>query len=212
MKKRLSTIGLLTFSILLIMNASGAGASQWPAGGWDGLDLASYLNTASVQDFPGGFGSAYEVAPLAYEAADTDNFFSAGGSLASTNNVDLPSNFLNFVLIGDLRNSYFVDHSVNPALKFFVKDYDNTPSNQAGVRIYELLQDWTTIPGASLGQMLSAGALIIGFNDIHKDGDSDDLIIAARKVATPVPAAVWLLGSGVIGLLGVRGKNGKRHA
>lgn len=209
MKERRLSAGLLAFIFLLLMNVTSAGASQWPANGWDGLDLTSYLQTASVQDFLGGFGGNYQVAPLAYEASDTDKFFSNSGSLVSTNKVDLPSNFLNFVSIGDLQNSYFVDQTINPAFKFFVKNYDNTPSDQAGIMIFELLQDWSTIPGGAPGQTLPAGTLIIGFNDIHKDGDFDDFIIAARKVVVPVPAAVWLLGSGIIGLLAVRRKSRK---
>ncbi len=38
----------------------------------------------------------------------------------------------------------------------------------------------------------------------------DDLHIATESIAVPIPSAVWLLGSGLIGLVGIRRKRNKR--
>lgn len=66
------------------------------------------------------------------------------------------------------------------------------------VHIYELLND-VMINGINL----SAGMFLFGFNDGGTlDGDFDDMLVAAKPV--PVPAAAWLLGSALLGLVGFR--------
>lgn len=46
------------------------------------------------------------------------------------------------------------------------------------------------------------------WGDGSGDGDHNDFIAwtGAKPIATPVPAAVWLLGSGLVGLVGIRRK------
>lgn len=52
-------------------------------------------------------------------------------------------------------------------------------------------------------EMLFKGMYIFGFNDDYPgDGDYDDLLFTAKAV--PVPAAAWLLGSALLGLVGFR--------
>ncbi|WP_320005742.1 VPLPA-CTERM sorting domain-containing protein [Maridesulfovibrio sp.] len=50
--------------------------------------------------------------------------------------------------------------------------------------------------------------LVIMLNDAGGDKDYDDYVLHGRAstAATPIPAAVWLLGSGLIGLIGLRKK------
>lgn len=49
---------------------------------------------------------------------------------------------------------------------------------------------------------------LIGFNDNGRwhagDGDMNEPLLYGRTSATPIPGAVWLLGSGLIGLVGLR--------
>jgi hypothetical protein len=46
---------------------------------------------------------------------------------------------------------------------------------------------------------------LFGFNDSGStDSDYDDLVFAAKAAPVPVPAAVWMLGTALVGLVGVR--------
>lgn len=62
--------------------------------------------------------------------------------------------------------------------------------------VYQLTETWSPVAGLSFDK----GVFIIGYGDGTNDGDFDDLIIAASPV--PVPAAVWLFTSGLLGLIG----------
>ncbi|MCP4310957.1 MAG: hypothetical protein GY790_06815 [Bacteroidetes bacterium] len=64
-------------------------------------------------------------------------------------------------------------------------------------QVYKLTETWSP---AGTGLSFDQGTFIIGYGDGLGDGDYDDLIIAANPV--PVPAAVWLFGSGLLGLIG----------
>lgn len=59
------------------------------------------------------------------------------------------------------------------------------------------------------GRDYNAGTILVCFEDMHQyeaaDYDYNDMIVAIAP--TPVPAAVWLLGSGLAGLVALRRRN-----
>lgn len=67
------------------------------------------------------------------------------------------------------------------------------------VQIHQLIQDVMVNSIA-----FSAGTYLLGFNDLATDCDFDDMIVAANPV--PVPAAAWMLGAGLLGVMGLRRK------
>ncbi len=177
----------------LILATGTAQASYYP--GYNISTLESYLNgqngnqAASYEVYTGNLGGLYKVTALAYEAGHNNVFYgSASGSVLFSNQVT--SDFGTYASGVDLTQAYYQDISDNEI-------YDLSSDN---VRIYRLTADWT-VPG--LGTTLAAGTLIIGLNDSWTgDGDYDDLILAARH--TPIPGAVWLLGTGLLGLVSIR--------
>lgn len=77
----------------------------------------------------------------------------------------------------------------------FDKVVDGDPNR---VKIFEVIKPFT----AGTFDILE-GFLLLGFNDYHSvDTDFDDLIVVAKP--TPIPGAVWLLGTGLLGVAGLR--------
>lgn len=75
------------------------------------------------------------------------------------------------------------------------------PDDDSCVRIFKLMEDMTVN-----SIFLTKGMYLIGFNDMCVvDRDFDDMIISAKAV--PVPGAVWLLGAGLAGVIGMRRRN-----
>lgn len=185
---------LIITAILTLVLASSAFARSFPL---DVNTLETYLNgqggniAATYESFTGTLSGNYDVTAIAFEAGDTNTLTTAGGDLLFTNNDT--SNWGTYATGVELATSVFTD--VDTATNF-------TLDNATAVRIYQLTENWTA---PTLGLDLTAGTLLIGLNDNgSSDGDFDDIILAATPTATPIPAAAWLLGSGLLGLIGIR--------
>ena len=197
LKKWIGTTAL--FAALTLGAFAEAQASYTTPADWypyDITDLKTFMKGAKYTDVSGtALSGVYNVTALAYQSYLTDQFRDSNKDLLFTNN--LTSGY--GTKTADLTSASFRTTGLygNANLDFVTLLTDATR-----VHIYELTKDW-----AQMG--LTAGTLIIGMND---DGiknactdDFDDFILAASKAApTPVPGAVWLLGSGLLGMMGFK--------
>ena len=53
---------------------------------------------------------------------------------------------------------------------------------------------------------LPMATMIAGFNDNHADDNHDDMIVAYSAGSVPEPTTSFLLGKGLVGLVGLRRK------
>jgi hypothetical protein len=150
----------------------------------------------------------YEFTYLGYEAAHTNKLMLDGGTTIYTNDssgVD-----------GSTTTVTFQD-------AFFRDDSDSIPINArldgtANLKIYE-------VSGKNLDLYTGEDWFeddymyyVIGFGDGYGDNDYDDLVVAVKgdligpnnSSNVPIPGAVWLLGSGILGLAGIRLRSKKR--
>lgn len=61
------------------------------------------------------------------------------------------------------------------------------------------------LPFDAEGYLFNPGDLLLAFDDHAADVDYDDFVLRATR-ATPIPGALWLLGTGLVGLVGLRRK------
>jgi len=64
----------------------------------------------------------------------------------------------------------------------------------------------TSLEGLGIMTDGDMSELVLAYNDNALgtgDGDFDDMLVRAEFSAVPVPAAVWLFGSGLLGLIGI---------
>ncbi|MCG6900905.1 MAG: VPLPA-CTERM sorting domain-containing protein [Gammaproteobacteria bacterium] len=67
----------------------------------------------------------------------------------------------------------------------------------------------TNLHGLGIMTSSSTSDLVLAYNDNYRntgpgmDSDFDDMLVRAEFTVVPVPAAVWLFGSGLIGLIGL---------
>ncbi len=188
MKTIISTV------FLTLILASSAFANNFP---FNINTFESYLNgqnggvAASYTQYTGSLTGSYDVTALAFEAGDQNLFVDGFGTTLF--DTGATGNFGTWTLGVDLTLATY--DSVTQGDSFGLNDTN-------AVHIYQLTQSWL-VP--ELGINLAAGTLLFGLNDTGSgDGDYDDLIIAAVTTATPIPGAVWLLGSGLLGLVGLR--------
>ena len=54
--------------------------------------------------------------------------------------------------------------------------------------------------------VLDSGTIIVGFEDTKAQTDHNDMIVALNASYIPIPATIWMLGAGLMGLIGFRRK------
>lgn len=185
---------LATLALSLTLGATLAGGAQASSYYPDNIgSLTTFLTGATYTQYVGApLTGAYELTPLGFEAGDTIQFKSAAAGDILFTNKNLAAEFGKGWKTADLGSAIFND--VTTSLKTGVNELSR-------VAVLQLSDSWTL----SSGLTLSAGTLILGLNDDgSKDGDFDDFILAAKAAPTPVPGAVWLLGSGLLGIMGFK--------
>lgn len=184
---------ILVSLMLLILFSASTGSAQASEYYPNNISsLTSFLSGASYQEYDANLKGSYYVTSLGYEAHDTISFMNGKTTLFT--NVNTDSETGKWALVNKVQGTKFFDQTTG--LK--------TGINSGSVQVMELLNPWKVN-----GMTLNAGTLILGLNDKGSgDSDYDDFILAASKTKpsahTPIPGAIWLLGSGLVGLFGTR--------
>lgn len=197
------TLTTLTLMAVLVMVAEASATTTYT----NISDFSAFLSGAHASKYSGSLAGSFELTSLGFEAGDTIEFRQAGSTAPLFTNKKTGAESAiwsptgSWKQVSNLGQTYFWDLSVS-ASKQYTGFTDLDPSGKPYSRIFELNHDWVLN-----GKTLTVGTLLIGFNDKGGgDSDFDDFILAAKPkpANTPIPAAVWLLGSGIAGLAGIR--------
>lgn len=174
-----------------------AGTAQACVMGLDGSSLTNYMGDAHYTTYTGSLSGTYCVTPVFTETSNAIYLKNSSGGTILGNWTEWKT--VSVTNLGSTWYSIASQPSVNMTGTTQVKIFSLTDSA------------WFQ------GNLLAAGTLIIGLEDTNNCSggyDYNDLILIAKPncAPTPVPAAVWLLGSGVMGVFGLRRARGNARA
>jgi len=130
---------------------------------------------------------------IAAESGFTNSFHSGSDSITEDNDSFNFDGYGNKITI-EVSPGDVLDFSFQSATASALTPVDNASGNN--------LEGLGIMTGNGLSE------LVLGYNDNitlsgpGMDADYDDMLVRADFVAAPVPAAVWLFGSGLLGLIG----------
>jgi hypothetical protein len=184
--------------LIMLLLAAQAQATVTISTANDLFSQTDFLNNAQKMDsltVNSGLSGIFDFVYLGYEAGDTNALLkTVDGSIVFKNKDDGASNLFATANGLDITKLYLDDLSKEGDASYAITSWSNA------VHIYKLKNDILFS-----GRTLLSGMFIFGFDDSGSgDGDFDDLVFAGSQV--PVPGAVWLLGSALVGMVGMRRK------
>ncbi len=188
------------FVAVLVVGSAGGGlaASYWP----------TYTTSPQFHEIPVAMlnnGPGY-VTPLAFDSTRTLQLHASNWDYTSAilfTNQNLAAEFGQSKLVSSLMYLGIADVTTSPpGFPTLMGQFVYSPSTN---RLWQLTE--ALILNNSL--TLSAGTLIVGYQSIYSmdQQDYNDFVVAitdAPLTPTPIPGAVWLLGSGLMGLIGIK--------
>jgi hypothetical protein len=163
---------------VLVAEFSGNAANQ-TFGIWSAFDTTDPINSAEIFS---GANAPFDIATVAWTTA-TSGTITVGATVTPFNNI--PYNFFGF----------YYGFGSNPQTILYSYDDLNAPQNYgtAGILAYQ------TPTGA---------AWALACDDLNVDADYNDMVVKVESIqsAVPLPPSVWLFGSGLLGLAGLRRK------
>ncbi|MEA3332567.1 MAG: VPLPA-CTERM sorting domain-containing protein [Pseudomonadota bacterium] len=159
--------------------------------------------------------------PFAGQAGDVDVVY-LGSEAGYNNKLKHQPSFSYKTVFNNSSNSFGYKSTLDIDTAYFktlggdsdwINWYDgDTRKNQSdlGIKIFKLsgslLSEYTLSTGIFNDDY---NYYVYGFGDgggLPVDNDFDDLVVAVRGNAVPIPSAVWLLGSGLLGMVAIRRK------
>ena len=156
----------------------------------DGLDFNQMATGAQLSVDMDGFVTFYY---LAAESGYT-NSFNSGSNTITENNEGFDWDGWSSFTISVAANE-IMDFSFTSATASALTPVDNASG--------------TNLDGLGIMTSTTLSDLVLAYNDNPRlsgtgmDADYDDMLVRAEFSAVPVPAAVWLFGSGLLGLMGI---------
>ena len=189
-----------------------------------GAAQAAYMDIAVNGDFETGDFTGWAQFPGSLGAAGQTIVAGNPGSAANLNEPDPAANIIKQanLLPGAWLGGETVDiqfdlkGSAGAGGVFFVEFFNELDGGGVGpgsgilAVIANPTADWTTYNYSTVADASATGGITLQFNstcgadaNCFADFSIDNVSISADVNAVPVPAAVWLFGSGLLGLVGV---------
>ena len=200
--KKILTVLFSLFLIFGFSGISGAGSTPYSIGNvTDFLNDSTYFNGYHEITTAFDFSGEWWYTAVAFESGNI-NYTSESIAGPQTFTTASTGNFGTYDTVNfDTANLYFSDGSpADVALDAF----DPT---EPFFKLFQLDADSNALSYLASNPVFSANTYFIGFNDNDLgtgDLDFDDIIVAAAPAPVPEPATMLLLGTGLIGLAGLR--------